>query len=95
MNNTVHFHNKTYSLPKPRPQTATTSSPLPTDTFEPTGLPKNQIMGGLDSPCFYNGKVMTIREARELSGWVDPTPPTQVQKPTLQDLALDPKDLMR
>lgn len=60
------------------------------DRFTPSGR-----MGGPDSPSFYNGQVMTVREARELSGWTEPTTPTNVTKRSLEDYGLDPRDLLR
>ncbi len=65
---------------------------LPNDTFVPS---ENAVMGGDDSPCFYNGKVMTIREAKALAGTTTPTPaPTPKGESSWADIGLDPKQVM-
>jgi hypothetical protein len=98
MKNTVYGNtnrSNIRSLPiSPKNKTESSSTLAPTDKFVPGSLPSNGIMGGPDSPCFYNGKVMTIKQAKELSGWVEPTP-TNATKPTLEDYALDPKNLLK
>ncbi len=48
-------------------QQSATPAPQGKSTWEAHGLDPKMVMGGPDSPCFYNGKVMTIREAKALA----------------------------